>query len=100
MRQLMHNLIKNALEAQQAHSAPEVRIITRYASVHNQRILEIVTMDDGPGFPVESLSRVFEPYVSSKPKGTGLGLAIVKKIVEEHEGTIRAENRPDGGATR
>ena len=93
MRQLMHNLIKNALEAQQAHPAPEVRIITRYALLHNQRILEIVTMDDGPGFPVESLSRVFEPYVSSKPKGTGLGLAIVKKIVEEHDGTIKAENR-------
>jgi len=94
----MHNLIKNALEAQQAHPEPQVRIVTRDALTSTQRMLEIVTMDDGPGFPVESLSRVFEPYVSSKPRGTGLGLAIVKKIVEEHDGTIKAENRPNGGA--
>lgn len=98
MRQLMHNLIKNALEAQQAVPEPQVRILTRNVQTESQRTLEIVTMDDGPGFELESLSRVFEPYVTSKPKGTGLGLAIVKKIVEEHDGTIKAENRPNGGA--
>ena len=98
MRQLMHNLIKNALEAQQGVTLPQVRITTRETLAAGQRYLEIVTMDDGPGFPVESLSRVFEPYVTSKPRGTGLGLAIVKKIVEEHDGTIKAENRKTGGA--
>jgi len=98
MRQLMHNLIKNALEAQQAVPEPQVKILTRNVLTNSQRTLEIVTMDDGPGFQLESLSRVFEPYVTSKPRGTGLGLAIVKKIVEEHDGTIKAENRPDGGA--
>lgn len=98
MRQLMHNLIKNALEAQQAAPVPHVQILTRNVQIHSQRALEIITMDDGPGFKLESLSRVFEPYVTSKPRGTGLGLAIVKKIVEEHDGTIRAENRPAGGA--
>jgi len=98
MRQLIHNLIKNALEAQQSNDVAQVRITTRIAASNSQRMLEIVTMDEGPGFPVESLSRVFEPYVSTKPRGTGLGLAIVKKIVEEHDGTIKAENRPTGGA--
>ena len=98
MRQLMHNLIKNALEAQYSVPEPQVRIITRSAQTPTQRVLEIITMDDGPGFELASLSRVFEPYVTSKPRGTGLGLAIVKKIVEEHDGTIKAENRPDGGA--
>jgi nitrogen fixation/metabolism regulation signal transduction histidine kinase len=44
------------------------------------------------------LSNIFDPYVTNKPKGTGLGLAIVKKIIEEHGGTIAAENVPDGGA--
>jgi len=98
MRQLIHNLIKNALEAQQSNDVAQVRITTRIAASNSQRMLEIITMDEGPGFPVESLSRVFEPYVSTKPRGTGLGLAIVKKIVEEHDGTIKAENRPTGGA--
>ena len=98
MRQLIHNLIKNALEAQQSNDVAQVRITTRTTMVNAQRMLEIITTDDGPGFPVESLSRVFEPYVTSKPRGTGLGLAIVKKIVEEHDGTIKAENRPSGGA--
>jgi len=98
MRQLMHNLIKNALEAQFPESTPLISIETRTSLVAGQRMLEIVTKDQGPGFPVESLSRVFEPYVTSKLRGTGLGLAIVKKIVEEHDGTIKAENRPMGGA--
>ncbi len=54
--------------------------------------------DNGPGFQRELLGRVFDPYVTSKPKGTGLGLAIVKKIIEEHGGHIDADNRPEGGA--
>ena len=48
--------------------------------------------DNGAGFPVEILSRAFEPYMTTKRHGTGLGLAIVKKIVEEHQGSIAIEN--------
>lgn len=98
MRQLMHNLIKNALEAQQTQQQAHVKIVTRESIHRAQRMLDIIISDDGQGFPIESLSRVFEPYVTSKPRGTGLGLAIVKKIVEEHDGTIKAENHPKGGA--
>ena len=54
--------------------------------------------DNGPGFQRELVSRVFDPYVTSKPKGTGLGLAIVRKITEEHGGRIEADNTPSGGA--
>ena len=53
---------------------------------------------DGPGFKEGTVTQVFDPYVTTKPKGTGLGLAIVKKLVEEHVGSIRARNRQDGGA--
>ena len=45
------------------------------------------------------MSRLFEPYATTKAKGTGLGLAIVKKIVEEHQGRIQIENLKTGGAS-
>ena len=97
-RQLVHNLVKNALEAQNGLATPSVALLTR--SVVNGSLTEvhIVCEDAGPGFPPDQLTRSFEPYVSGKPKGTGLGLAIVKKIVEEHNGHVRIENRtgPDG----
>ena len=101
MRQLLHNLIKNALEAQQGQGEDEpgtVSIVTREIQRRQGHMLEIVAHDNGPGFPVDLLDRLFEPYVTSKSKGTGLGLAVVKKIVEEHNGSVRAENGPRGGA--
>ena len=59
---------------------------------------ELVVSDLGPGFPPEIIARVFEPYVTTKVRGTGLGLAIVKKIVDEHHGGIRINNRQPVGA--
>jgi len=110
LRQLMHNLIKNAFEAmpmqeqqdgQEADvksTGQQVNITTRCFEISGVPFVSLVVVDDGPGFPHDLLERLFEPYVTTKNTGNGLGLAIVKKIVEEHGGTIRAENAQDKGA--
>ncbi len=100
LRQVVHNLIKNAQEAVEGQSHPEIRVTTRPWRPRGQERLfvEITFEDNGPGLQEERIGRLFEPYVTTKERGTGLGLAIVKKIVEEHGGYIRAGNRPEGGA--
>ncbi len=82
---------------QQQNNA-KVQLTTRCFEISGVPFVSLVVLDEGPGFPPEILERLFEPYVTTKSKGNGLGLAIVKKIVEEHGGTIRAENSPDHGA--
>jgi nitrogen fixation/metabolism regulation signal transduction histidine kinase len=98
LRQLLHNLIKNALEAMESAVAPRVHVSTRCMQEQNCRFVELRIRDEGPGLPADLQNEIFEPYVTSKTKGTGLGLAIVKKIVEEHGGMVRAENSDQGGA--
>ena len=56
------------------------------------RTVRLQVRDNGPGFASAVLGRIFEPYVTTKPRGTGLGLAIVRKIVEEHGARIDASN--------
>src|SRR5580704_7037165 len=109
VRQILNNLLVNALEALEGYDSrgktgdgrAVVDISTRLQQARSPEWAHgVVTVcDNGPGFPRELLGRVFDPYVTSKPRGTGLGLAIVKKIVEEHGGRIDAENRPEGGAS-
>ncbi|MCM8612149.1 ATP-binding protein [Accumulibacter sp.] len=94
LRQIIHNLLRNAEEAQEGAAAPCVVIVTRCA----ENMAELVVKDHGPGFPPEIIARVFEPYVTTKARGTGLGLAIVKKIVDEHHGRITINNRQPVGA--
>jgi nitrogen fixation/metabolism regulation signal transduction histidine kinase len=97
-RQLLHNLIKNALDALAERNDGRITITTLCAEESGFSFVELRVDDNGPGFPPGLLGRLFEPYVTTKPKGTGLGLAIVKKIVDEHGGVIMAENTRDGAS--
>jgi nitrogen fixation/metabolism regulation signal transduction histidine kinase len=96
MRQLLHNLIRNALEATEGQSGAALVVETALST--DTDMVELRVRDNGPGIDPETLDQIFEPYVTTKTKGTGLGLAIVKKLVEEHGGTVTAENLSDGGA--
>jgi nitrogen fixation/metabolism regulation signal transduction histidine kinase len=98
MRQIVHNLLANAIEAQEGVEHPEIRVMTCLLERAGGRYAEIVVEDNGPGFRPDVIGQVFDPYVTTKSKGTGLGLAIVKKIVEEHGGRVEADNARAGGA--
>ena len=98
LRQVVVNLVKNALEA--LESVPEgfILVSTRLGEGEESNFVELEVRDNGPGFSSPVLEHLFEPYVTTKTKGSGLGLAIVKKIVEEHGGIVRAENLNGCGA--
>jgi signal transduction histidine kinase len=55
--------------------------------------------DSGAGIAPEALSRLFDPFYSTKERGTGLGLAFVQEVVQEHGGTVRCDGAPGQGAT-
>lgn len=92
LRQLLHNLVKNAIEA--STGVPEVEVaLTREGAG-----LALAVADRGSGLPPGFDASWFEPYRTAKPKGTGLGLAVVRKVAEEHGGRVEAGDRDGGGA--
>lgn len=96
LRRALTNLIDNAAEAMQSSF---VRVLSiRTGMSENCSMAELVLSDTGHGLTSEMRERLFLPYVSSKQRGTGLGLAIAAKIVQEHHGSIRAEDNSPAGA--
>jgi nitrogen fixation/metabolism regulation signal transduction histidine kinase len=103
LRQVIHNLVQNSLDAVAERADGRVRVCTEAASNDQGevRAVRLIVVDNGPGFSEKVLKRAFEPYVTTKTKGTGLGLAVVKKIADEHGARIRIANLgasegPDG----
>jgi nitrogen fixation/metabolism regulation signal transduction histidine kinase len=97
LRQVIHNLFKNAIEATEKQPVRILEVFTDAAHNTAGQIngVRLVVRDNGPGFEPAMMARVFEPYVSSKAKGTGLGLVIVRKIVQDHGGRVEVGNRPE-----
>ena len=94
IRQVLHNIFKNAAEAAEEAAQPEVHIHTD----NTDGKITLTVANNGKSFGKDMLANAFEPYVTDKPTGTGLGLPVVKKIVEEHGGRIALSNPAEGGA--
>jgi nitrogen fixation/metabolism regulation signal transduction histidine kinase len=94
LRQVVHNLLQNALDAiaGQEHGSITIRTETYRSSNSGTQRVRLSVSDSGPGFSNKVLSRAFEPYVTTKPRGTGLGLAVVRKIAEEHHARAEVQN--------
>ena len=91
--QVFENILENAVQ----HSPRGGRVIVRVGCDGDGRARFSVE-DSGSGFRPEDLDRIYEPFFSRRRGGTGLGLSIVQRIVEQHQGEVRAANRPEGGA--
>lgn len=94
LRQMFHNLIKNAIEATEQQEQPSLHICTQCTD----NGLQLIFTDNGPGIPEDLRLWIFEPYSTNKPKGTGLGMAIVKRILDEHQASISVSSHEPQGA--
>ncbi len=94
LRQVIHNLVQNGLDAMTGTEGARLLIETSVAD----GVAKLVIEDNGSGVRDDMRERIFEPYVTTKSKGTGLGLAIVKKIIDEHGGHVAIANAKPHGA--
>jgi nitrogen fixation/metabolism regulation signal transduction histidine kinase len=94
LRQVIHNLVGNALDATAEQPDGRAQVCTEALRQDDGTVrgVRLVVEDNGPGFAEKVLKRAFEPYVTTKSKGTGLGLAVVKKIADEHGARLRVSN--------
>jgi signal transduction histidine kinase len=97
LQQALLNVLLNGMEAMRHTPIEHRRLIVSIAARNGA--VDVSVGDFGSGIPPHALKRVFEPFYTTKPDGMGMGLSIVRSIVEAHNGSIRAENNPDRGAT-
>src|SRR5438067_6168789 len=93
MKQAFYNIIKNSFEAMKRRGI--LRIVTDAKDTH----VRVSFADNGGGMSADALSRVFEPYYTTKVSGSGLGLLIVRRIVREHGGELAIESAESKGLT-
>ena len=107
IRQVIINLVDNAIEAlggPGAPSRPDGAAPTiagrRRRTIARNGVVRLVVSDNGPGVPPADRDKLFMPYYSTKGRGSGLGLAIVRRIVVEHGGTIEVDDAQPTGHDR
>jgi nitrogen fixation/metabolism regulation signal transduction histidine kinase len=95
IRQVLNNLIANAIEASAGQDRPQLDVSSSHVSEAGREFIEVRIRDSGTGVSEDIIGSIFEPYVTTKQKGTGLGLAIVRKMIDEHNGMAWMENNRD-----
>jgi two-component system, sporulation sensor kinase E len=93
MKQAFYNVIKNSFEAMSRHGVLHIR------TDRDETHVLITFTDTGGGMSAENISRIFEPYFTTKDTGTGLGLLIVRRIVREHGGELSIQSEQGKGVT-
>ena len=96
LSQLFTNLIQNAAQAMPKGGGLILRL--KAVRLHGDRAVQVEIEDSGTGIPKEVIESIFKPFFTTRAEGTGLGLAICARIVEQHQGKIKALNSPSGGA--
>jgi PAS domain S-box-containing protein len=95
IEQVLLNLIRNAVEAMQEAATEKPKIIIQSGRTENMVFAKVI--DNGPGFPADITSKIWEPYFTTKKNGVGIGLSICRTIVEEHGGNLTVSANPEGG---
>ena len=93
IQQVFVNILLNAIQAIEEKGVVTIRTFAD----RDQGLVRVEILDSGPGIPEEYLSKIFEPFFSTKGNGTGLGLAVSYGIIENHHGNILASSKPEGG---
>ena len=94
LKQVFVNLVSNAVQAMEAHGGA-IRLVPS----SDEGFLSVAVTDNGPGIPPEDLTKIFDPFYSTRDDGTGLGLTMVHRIVDEHDGHIEVKSTPGEGSS-
>lgn len=100
LRQVLHNLVLNALDAtgRSVDASVGIEVTQRRRGLLRADAVAVTVWDNGPGLSHQTMTNLFVPFHTTKSGGTGLGLPISQRIVENHRGVIEVGNMPDGGA--
>ena len=103
MRQLLQNLLSNALKFTQPDIPPEINVTCQEQVINGRKYISITVQDNGIGFDEQYSDRIFAAFqrlhTRDEYEGTGIGLALCARIVERHNGRITARSTPNEGAT-